>query len=341
MRLSYIKLFSVGNTHTFYSNRASTDLEFVPTPETAQLMERYKLRMRTLPTGFEVYYEADETNAPLAGDISNALFRFGIRAKNVRFHTVTDLSSIEPLANREILFFEGIRTGTSVIVNPSSVLLHPMLSEYTHPITASAATAHTVEVGRVSGAMNEILNTSVAAVANATEISFTMDARSMNPLVSDYALNIENPVIGAFVDELPMRFDQFMIDEGFTGMLEISQPVTNAVSGTGYNLTFTPASATWTYYIVKTGAAISGMSVVDPGASSNFSNTTVSPEKQAELLSGLPAGSGVQGIASTAPISYTEASRQLQLLDSGSSVVKEHLPNVNSSSHLPEVVVYL
>lgn len=77
--------------HTYYRDLLCRDLEFVPTPETVQLLRNYYLILKPLPFGFLVTYSPDESPQRLKVAPPKMRFSFKIRSYNKRFVNFTDI----------------------------------------------------------------------------------------------------------------------------------------------------------------------------------------------------------------------------------------------------------
>lgn len=341
MRLSYVLLFSVSVPHTYYVSGFCPDLEFVPTPETRAAMERHRLRLRSLDTGFEVYFEADSSDDPMVASIPSINFRFGIKVKNNRFMKVTAPTT---LGYRETNYFFGKAGATTL--NPGSMILLPLVSTFVVPVTP-ANYQQTFQVIAEGGGFR-LVDIQAPLEVNAEQGQFSIDGRKtiddepVDPFSTAWELAVSSELDSGIYSNVPFRFDPYLIDGGFWGMLEISSTVTAAAAGINYAFNFgSLAAEKWDYYIVKRGGGAGVFTLVED--TYGFTEDTGFDSgggKALELLAGQPALSEVVKITSDIELPHSETPLAIDLQEDGVTILS-NLPNINVNSAKYEVVVYV
>lgn len=93
MNIRYRPLFTVAINHS-YCTSACRDMDFFVPQETGILMQNGKILTRLNDGMLQVFYEADDSNAPIS-DITGQTLTFGLRLKNPYFDNVTAPTLIE------------------------------------------------------------------------------------------------------------------------------------------------------------------------------------------------------------------------------------------------------
>jgi hypothetical protein len=85
------EFFGVLTLHSYYNDLVTRDLEFEPTPETAQLLKNYQLVFKQLPFGFLVLFHPDYSPPRLASAPQGLRFSFRIKNNNSRFMNFSEV----------------------------------------------------------------------------------------------------------------------------------------------------------------------------------------------------------------------------------------------------------
>lgn len=85
------EFFGLITLHSYYNDLVTRDLEFEPTPETAQLLKNYQLVFKQLPFGFLVLFHPDYSPPRLADAPKGLRFSFRVKNKNARFMNFSEV----------------------------------------------------------------------------------------------------------------------------------------------------------------------------------------------------------------------------------------------------------
>lgn len=288
------RLCSVGVDHAYF---AGTDTEFIhwePAPESVGSLAGQRLRFRTVPNGFELYFEADPSQASLSRpflDIAPALsLRFLARAIHEAFSGGTD-----PLPSPALPFVFANRTGvadgavgrlhlTPTAVDSNRARLVPRRATLRYATAAPSVLA-------IDGADgSRILERSLSPVEGHVETTFDFSAPGPGPfqvlldgvprerVYADDTLLHDPP---AAILQLVMRPS----GDGFGVLGGDGLPLTG---GRPMRIAFAARSTTWRYLVVPRSDPAIGeadLAIVDTGPSGHVFTS----EPKSTLPNGLQA----------------------------------------------------
>ena len=89
--MKFLPLFRVQVRHDYYGDTACRDLNFEPTVQTQRLLERYRLLLKELPDGIEVWAATGaDAKTTLIALRRDEVFAFHLFARNPDFALFTD-----------------------------------------------------------------------------------------------------------------------------------------------------------------------------------------------------------------------------------------------------------
>lgn len=99
----YLSILKLEVRHEYFTNGLCTELIFSAVPQTRNLIKNYRLRVKYLPAGLEVFAPLDVNNKPFISIEEPLLFQWLLQAKSADFFTISDL----PEKDRDGQYFIG------------------------------------------------------------------------------------------------------------------------------------------------------------------------------------------------------------------------------------------
>src|SRR4051812_8396547 len=87
----YLSILKLEVRHEYFTSGLCTDLIFSAAPKTENLIKNYRLRVRYLPAGLEVFAPLDRNDKPFIPIEAPLVFQWFLEAKSDDFFIISDL----------------------------------------------------------------------------------------------------------------------------------------------------------------------------------------------------------------------------------------------------------
>ena len=321
-----LKLFSLKISHDFYKSGVCSDFNVIPSSSCKKLLSRYKLLLRKLSDGVEIYYEANGSNNPTIKINSEEKFKFYLELKNKLFYNISDLPDENINANIFFLTNKQASDPDSLILHKSVTALDEenFISLVTESFSVEKTSSSSAAVFELKNIDEEIVKQN-NPIVELEEKENTSDPDSYKII---YSINLENKSTGkydlTFNGGSPSEFysDNTAFQKKYFGVVEIYK---SNNTERDYKIKIAKKNSYWKYIIVPKYQT--DITITDLEINSTESFGTVSAAT-------LEDGTNVGIFNSQSMIAFTEAglsSVKLQLKGHGNqtSTLIENLPNAN------------
>ncbi len=245
-----VKCFSIKITHDFYSDGVCPDFTFIPSVSCSILMKRYRMFMREIKNGIEVYYTADSSGNALIS-MSEEKFHFYLHLKNPLLYNFTNIPGDKIYAN---IFYLSNRQNSNV---DSSVLHVSEDSLCAEDMLELKSQRFSFEDDTSSRNLKFILTDSSDVEINQKK---AIVEENDNPSPEDddlyhfiYNVDLENQKAGKFKislngnDYKEIYADNFAVRNRYFGVIEIFRKNFTSKS---YEIKLTKRTSYWKYIII-------------------------------------------------------------------------------------------